>query len=232
MKKILNVLLKVISQVFLRKNNIDPFLKPAEENTCHIEIKKNETKKVPEPLLEPTQELDSKQILEKADKLVENIKVVDDVVEQLLFIKGVPNSATDEITIKLRQNIKYEFGHKSDGLVLQCVEYVQYKVKKILGVDIKWPADRPRDGGKWAAIFEKNKLYKVLDDPKKYCAASFANPLFNPPWGHVAFVEEVFNDGSIKISEVNWPSKGIYNERIIKRDVWQDKYGCRFIDFS
>ncbi len=60
---------------------------------------------------------------------------------------------------------------------------------------------------------------------------SFANPQFNPPYGHVAFVEDILADGSVRISEANWPKDGIYNERTISKNDWQNKYGAKFIEF-
>lgn len=157
--------------------------------------------------------------------------------ETILFITGAPNHANDDNVIKLRKIINDEFVHNQDGADLQCVEYVQYRVKEKLGVIIQWPNDRPRHGGLWAGIFEKNNRYKVTGTPKADCAASFANPSFNPPYGHVAFVEEVLNDESIRISEANWPStkkkpEGEYNKRTIPKAKWQGTYGIRFIDFS
>ena len=49
--------------------------------------------------------------------------------------------------------------------------------------------------------------------------------------GHVAFVEEVYPDGSIRISEANWPRNGIYNERVLTVAEWKDKYKGRFVEF-
>lgn len=50
--------------------------------------------------------------------------------------------------------------------------------------------------------------------------------------GHVAFVEQAFADGSVKVSEANWPHDGIYNERTISKADWQNKYKAQFVDLS
>lgn len=152
----------------------------------------------------------------------------------IIFEIGRPNLATSDNTKRVREIIDQEFHHtEASGVDLQCVEYVQYKVKINTGVKINWPSDRPRDGGKWSGIFRKNNLYKVLDQPVVNSAMSFANPNFNKPWGHVAFVEEAFDDGSIRITEANWPRNGMYNDRILSKEQWsQDGWGAEFIDFT
>jgi len=159
----------------------------------------------------------------------------DNVESELpVFKVGAANLANDPNTVKLRKIINDEFGGGKNGRDLQCTEYVQYRVQQ-KGIAIKWPADRPRDGGKWADIFERNKFYNVLDKPRVDCAASFTaglKTLAMNEIGHVVFVEQVFEDESMKISEANWPPPGKYNERRMQKSEWQDKYKCRFIDFS
>lgn len=106
----------------------------------------------------------------------------------------------------------------------------------MLGIDIQWPVSHGRHGGKWAEIFQTHNLYAVLAEPKVNCAASFAEIRRKDGTltaeGHVAFVEEVFPDGSIKISEANWPGSGIYNVRTLPREKWQNQYKGRFVDFQ
>lgn len=143
-----------------------------------------------------------------------------------------PYPATHPDTLAIRQIIKDQFTGGKNSYDLQCVEYVHYKVKEKTGVEIQWPSDRPRHGGLWASIFQRNNLYKVMDEPTVHCAMSFTKPDFNAPYGHVAFVEEVLADGSVRISEANWPNKGIYNERVVKKDDLETKYQARFIDFK
>lgn len=146
------------------------------------------------------------------------------------FKSQVQNLTNDLNTIKVRKIIKDEFGGGARGDDLQCTEYVQYKIQQ-MGISIKWPQERPRHGGRWAGIFERSGQYKVLSEPKAGCAMSFTGGLKNSNVGHVAFVEEVYQDNSIRISEANWPPPGTYFERILTKSQWQDKYKGKFIDF-
>jgi surface antigen len=41
------------------------------------------------------------------------------------------------------------------------------------------------------------------------------------PKGHVSYVEAVFPDKSIQVSEANWPEDGIYNERVMVEEEWR-----------
>lgn len=153
-----------------------------------------------------------------------------------VFEVDQPNPALADNTIKLRKIINKAFGLNFEKDCLQCTEYVQYKVKITFNIDIDWSGRiGHRHGGRWIDQFTRLGRYKILDTPKKGCAMSFANPNFNKPWGHVAFVEEVLEDEneSIKISEANWPNKGIYNERTLSKQEWsQEKWGAKFIDFT
>jgi surface antigen len=49
--------------------------------------------------------------------------------------------------------------------------------------------------------------------------------------GHIAFVEAVFPDGSVRLSEANWPCDGIYNERIMVEAEWKE-LNPTFISFK
>jgi len=161
-------------------------------------------------------------------------KVVTEIIFQ--FIKGEAHLADNPTVEKIRELIKDEFSLGKSGDCLNCTEYVQFRVKQKTGIDIKWPLDRPRNGGKWATIFERNNLYRVFDSPVVDCAVSFTDNISNNSEtnkiGHVAFVEKVNDDDSIEISEANWPNQGKYNERRLEKSHWKDKYRCRFISFK
>ncbi|MDD2753006.1 MAG: CHAP domain-containing protein [Candidatus Portnoybacteria bacterium] len=187
----------------------------------------------------PPQEIKTTEVVIQPEikPIIENIKQqpkeeikIEDTNDLPVFVVKVANLVNDPNTIKLRKIIRDEFTGGKNGWDLQCTEYVQYRVQRN-GIVINWPADRPRHGGKWADIFEKNKMYKVLDEPRDGCAVSFTKGTGDAT-GHIAFVEQVLADQAIKISEANWPPPGTYNERTIKKVDWQNKYGCRFIDFS
>ena len=156
-------------------------------------------------------------------------------VPALAFKVGVPNLTGDALTQKVRAAIGDEFGGGKNGWELQCTEYVAYRVKTKLGVTIVWPVATGRNGGKWAAIFQTYGTYPVLANPVANCAMSFTagislNPSVNAI-GHVAFVESVLPDGSVHVSEANWPRNGMYNERTITKADWQNKYKAQFVHF-
>jgi surface antigen len=153
-----------------------------------------------------------------------------------VFRLGIPNLPHDATTVFVRKEINDEYGGGKNSWELQCTEYVTYRVKKKLGVVISWPVKSGRNGGKWGSIFQKHKTYAVFAEPKINCAMSFTSGISSNSAtnkiGHVAFIEEVYPDGSIKISEANWPRNGIYNERVISVSDWKNKYKALFISFS
>ncbi len=151
----------------------------------------------------------------------------DDIrIEKINFKIGRPYNAVSPETIKLREIINDEFGGGYKSWELQCTEYTQYRIT-MDGKRIIWPVTRGRHGGKWAKIFSNNEKYNVSDKPTKGTAMSFTKI---KGYGHVAYVEEVLEDGSIKISEANWPKSGTYQERTISKKMQED-YGAKFINF-
>lgn len=158
------------------------------------------------------------------------------ILQELENRKGQRNNANDGVTKQIRKFIRHEFKFPDDPnyetTVLQCTEYVQFKVLKQLGIKIDWTGRvGKRDGGNWPAQFITLKRYAVLDYPKTSCAMSF--PTVKPGGtGHIAFVEEVKSDGTVRITEANIPADtGTYNERQIPKNIWEAK-GVKFVDFS
>jgi surface antigen len=134
--------------------------------------------------------------------------------ELIQFVIGQANPASSAASQRVRKVIDDVFGNGRNGFDLQCTDYATYKVKTVLGVTIHWPVTTGRHGGKWDDIFEKHTLYTVLKKPEKH--ATFHMPETpQVPTGHVGFVEDILPDGSIKVSECNWPGQGKYNERIV-----------------
>jgi surface antigen len=157
------------------------------------------------------------------------------------FIIGQVNGATSDITKKIREAIKNVLNGAKNKYDLQCTEYVSYRLKAKLGVEINWPVQSGRNGGVWWKIFQTAGIYKVLTEPKINCAMCFTDGISQNPAvnaiGHVAFIEEVFADGSVKVSEANWPPKGQlpqgqYNERVIPKEKWKNQYKAKFVDFT
>lgn len=171
-----------------------------------------------------------------ADYLSEENPVQAQATQQAIsFTKGQLNPFNSSTTIAIRKMIGDEFGGGVNKWDLQCTEYAMFCVKTKCNVDIHWPVKSGRDGGKWADIFEQHKKYAVLAEPKVNCVVCLTDVRRKDGTltkeGHIAFVEEIFADGSIRISEANWPGSGIYNERPLSKAEWQNKYKARFISF-
>jgi len=156
--------------------------------------------------------------------------------DSILFSLGIAHLAGDRLTKKVREFINDEFRGGKSKWNMQCTEYVHYRVKSKLGIDIKWPTRIGRNGGKWADIFRRYKKYTILKKPEVNCAMCFTTGISNNPkineTGHVAFVEKVYPSGTIKISEANWPRNGIYNERNLSIAEWKNKYKAQFVKFQ
>lgn len=134
------------------------------------------------------------------------------------FVIGEENGADDPNTIRVRAILGDEF---SGGLIeypLQAGEYVLYRLYR-KGLHIEWPSTRPRVPGMWHEILKGVVGIHMSVSPK---TGSVMEYMLSEEVGHVAFVEAVFPDETITISEVNFPHGGIYNERVLTRDEWRE----------
>ena len=154
------------------------------------------------------------------------------------FQEGIPNLKNDAVTKAIRKVINdiFNLGKSKEDYPLNCTEYVQYRVKEKLGIDIKWPQTWGRHGGKWGKIFKKHNKYRVLAKPEANCAVCFTEVRRKDGTmtkeGHVAFVERISSNDTIHISEANWPSRGIYGKRSIQKSRWKDHYKAEFVKFT
>lgn len=123
----------------------------------------------------------------------------------------------DTTTVRLRSYIHDEFSANLAGLVLQAHEYVYYKLMR-RGIKITWPEIRPRTPGSWAHIFTTVPVAAVGKTPT---TGAVMECTYHDGRSHLAYVEQVFPDGSIKISEADWPNRGIYNERMLVAAEWR-----------
>ena len=110
---------------------------------------------------------------------------------------------------------KYKKTRVSDNnyAYLQCTWYV-YNRRKELGLPVEKTFG---DGAEWAGNAEKSG-YETSKEPKVGAMASWPrnNQDFgDTTYGHVAFVEEVFDDGSIRVSEYHVIPNS-YGERTFK----------------
>ena len=120
-------------------------------------------------------------------------------------------------TVRLRTFIKDEFAATLAALPLSSHEYAYYRLLR-RGARIAWPDIRPRTPGSWAAILATAERVIVSHEPQPGAVMEY---LLAEARGHLAYVEEVFADGSIKISEADWPDRGIYNERVLVEGEWK-----------
>ena len=143
------------------------------------------------------------------------------------FTIGEANEADDPNTIRLRTMIDDEFSAGRAGLPLQSHEYVLYRLQR-KGVTISWPDIRPRTPGTWKEIFSNDHHASVRAEPTEQGVMEI---IFKDGRGHMCFVEAIFPDGSVQVSEANWPENGIYNERVLLEDEWRALQPS-FITFS
>jgi hypothetical protein len=157
---------------------------------------------------------------------------LDDVVDRAgyvypKFIIGEDNTSSDPNTERVRAMIHDEFCCGEGDLPLQAEEYVLYKLVRA-GARISWGETRPRIAGTWADTVETSHGAVIGTEPKARSVMEWRLPEGR---GHVAFVENVFDDSSIQISEANWPERGIWNERVLVKEEWE-ALSPRFISFA
>lgn len=134
------------------------------------------------------------------------------------FAAGTQYAATSQVTEALRTLIQDSFYARELGSTLQNVEYVSYKLQQ-KNRSILWPKTRPRIAGTWQRILRGERGIHLGVSPKTESVMEYT---LEDATGHVAFVESVFPDGSITISEVGYPSEGVFSERTLSRDEWKE----------
>lgn len=117
-------------------------------------------------------------------------------------------------TKALRLCIEDEFNAKAIFVPLQDVEYVSYQLRR-KNRFIDWPKERPRIAGTWQRLLRGVRGVHIGITPKTESVMEY---IYEDNTGHVAFVESVFPDGSIAISEVGYPTEGVYTTRTLSRD--------------
>lgn len=134
------------------------------------------------------------------------------------FLLGEEYRSGNEETEKLRAIIADEFGGGQLEYPLQDTEYVLYKLKTY-GHTIVWPDTRPRLAGRWQRILAGHPGIHIGIHPKTHAVMEVINADGS---GHVSFVESVFPDQSILVSEVGVPEEGQYNEHILPYPEWRE----------
>jgi hypothetical protein len=133
------------------------------------------------------------------------------------FVIGEENGVDDPNTLRLRACIKDEFNGIESEVALQAGEYILYKLMR-KGKSITWPSIRPRTPGRWHVILRGLPGIRISITPR---SGTVMECIFPNDIGHLAYVEAVFPDERITISEVNYPDHGIYNERTLTKEEWQ-----------
>lgn len=134
------------------------------------------------------------------------------------FTIGEENLVDHPNTARVRSILEDIFGLNRSEFPLQAGEYVLYRLWK-KGVRIAWPEARPRIPGLWHKILKGIEEIHIGVIPK---AGAIMEYMQHDDIGHVAFVEAVFPDDTITISEVNYPHSGIYNERELTKAEWKE----------
>ena len=134
------------------------------------------------------------------------------------FVHGEENSVDHTNTARVRALIRDEFGLGNSEFSLQAGEYVLYRLMR-RGVRIVWPNDHvSRAPGSWHTILRGAPHIHIGVMPRVGSILEYAD---EHGMGHVAYVEAVFPDSMIAISEANFPHSGIYSERTLAKDVWR-----------
>lgn len=134
------------------------------------------------------------------------------------FVIGEQNNADDPNTFRVRAMLHDMFGGAAADLPLQAGEYIMYRLIR-KGLQVSWPQVRPRVPGAWHSILKGVPGVHIGVTPK---TGSVMEYMYTDEIGHLAYVEAVFPNETINISEVNYPDSGIYNERVLTRDEWRE----------
>jgi hypothetical protein len=134
------------------------------------------------------------------------------------FLIGEQNTAHDPNTMRVRAMLDDMFAGGAAELDLQSSEYVAYRLMR-KGLSIAWPETRPRIPGLWHTLLKGVPGIHISVSPKTGAVMEY---MYSEDRGHLAYVEAVFPDETINISEVNYPDRGIYNERVLTRQEWRE----------
>jgi hypothetical protein len=133
------------------------------------------------------------------------------------FIVGEENLVDNPNTAHVRAILGDPFGLGRSEFSLQAGEYVLYRLWK-RGKRIVWPDVRPRVPGAWHTILRGAENVHIGVLPK---VGAIMECVLENDTGHLAYVEAVFPDGTITISEANYPDAGTYGERELIEDEWK-----------
>lgn len=134
------------------------------------------------------------------------------------FIVGEENSVDNPNTAHVRAILGDVFGIGHSEFALQAGEYVLYKLWR-RNIRVEWPPVRPRVPGLWHKILRGTPHVQMSVTPK---VGSVMEYMLTNDMGHLAYVEAVFPDNTIAISEANYPDGGVYSERQLTKEEWKE----------
>lgn len=132
------------------------------------------------------------------------------------FIEGEQYTYDHPETEKLRTALHDQFHAEAFDLPLTDIEYVTYKLESN-NQRIAWPVERPRAAGTWQRLLKGVPGVHQGISPKTGAVIEYIN---SDNTGHVAYIEAVYPDASIFISEVGYPEEGRFHERTLTKDEW------------
>lgn len=133
------------------------------------------------------------------------------------FVTGESYDAHHLETIKLRACIEDEFSGAEAGLPLLPAEYVTYKLS-VQKRHIEWDHTGPRLPGTWQKRLRGFLGIHMSISPSTHTVMEY----IVDDIGHLAFVEAVFPDRSIKLSEVGEQEDGVYSERTLSPEEYRE----------
>jgi hypothetical protein len=120
-------------------------------------------------------------------------------------------------TQKLRLCINDAFSGDRSQTSLSDAEFVTYRLGE-RGHHIPWSLERPRVAGAWQKILRGKTGVHMGITPKEGTIMEY----IHEDLGHLAYVEAVFPDESIKVASVGLIHEGEYTVSSLSRDVWKE----------
>jgi len=133
------------------------------------------------------------------------------------FVNGNDYTAHNVETIKLRALIADEFSGARAGLSLTSAEYVFYRLLQN-NKFIKWQQNSSRIPGTWQQKLRGQSNIHISISPQPLAVMEY----IVDDIGQLAFIESVFDDYRITISEVGWPKEGIYRKTILTQNEYRE----------
>lgn len=130
-------------------------------------------------------------------------------------VNKVPKDWSDKIKFDSDCSVTYSDNKYPFG---QCTWYVYNRMKQV-GTPIQWFSGIDGNGGNWGTSASQAGYTVTKNKPQVGTAVSFKGGQFGSvaPYGHIAFVEAVKDDGSFLVSEANVvnPGSGQVSFRVI-----------------